>query len=124
MKCINVNEIENEDNEKKTSMESLADREYELCLKNALKEALDENEKVRNIYLYIINIQMKDQIVKLQKEIEQLKIESKEKDDAIIELSQFYYVSNNYYNFLQYYQKQNPSESYNEDNNDEDNMNK
>ena len=107
-------------------MESLADREYELCLKNALKEALDENEKVRNIYLYIyiINIQMKDQIIKLQKEIEQLKIESKEKDDAIIELSQFYYVSNNYYNFLQYYQKQNPSESYNEDNNDEDNMNK
>ena len=56
LKCINVNEIENEDNEKKTSMESLADREYELCLKNALKEALDENEKVRNIYLYIINI--------------------------------------------------------------------
>ena len=105
-------------------MESLADREYELCLNNALKEALDENEKVRNIYLYIINIQMKDQIVMLQKEIEQLKIESKEKDDAIIELSQFYYVSNNYYNFLQYYQKQNPSESYNEDNNDEDNMNK
>ena len=105
-------------------MESLADREYELCLKNALKEALDENEKVRNIYLYIINIQLKDQIVKLQKEIEQLKIESKEKDDAIIELSQFYYVSNNYYNVLQYYQKQNPSESYNEDNNDEDNMNK
>ena len=43
---------------------------------------------------------MKDQIVKLQKEIEQLKIESKEKDDAIIELSQFYYVRNNYYNFL------------------------
>ena len=36
---------------------------------------------------------MKDQIVKLQKEIEQLKIESKEKDDAILELSQFYYVS-------------------------------
>ena len=65
---------------------------------------------------------MKEQIVKLQKEIEQLKIESKEKDDAIIELSQFYYVSNNYYNFLQYYQKQNPSESYNEDNNDEDNI--
>ena len=45
MKCINVNEIENEDNEK-NMMESLADREYELCLKNALKEALDENEKV------------------------------------------------------------------------------
>ena len=36
---------------------------------------------------------MKEQIVKLQKEIEQLKIESKEKDDAILELSQFYYVS-------------------------------
>ena len=36
---------------------------------------------------------MKEQIVKMQKEIEQLKIESKEKDDAIIELSQFYYVS-------------------------------
>ena len=46
MKCINVNEIENEDNEK-NMMESLADREYELCMKNALKEALDENEKVR-----------------------------------------------------------------------------
>ena len=50
MKCINVNEIENQDKEKKTSMESLADKEYELCLKNALKEALDENEKVRKIY--------------------------------------------------------------------------
>ena len=55
MKCINVNEIENEDNDKKTSMETLADREYELCLKNALKEALDENEKVRN-FLFIIYI--------------------------------------------------------------------
>ena len=30
MKCINVNEIENEDNEK-NMMESLHDREYELC---------------------------------------------------------------------------------------------
>ena len=49
MKCINVNEIENEDNEK-NMMESLADREYELCLKNALKEALDENEKVRILF--------------------------------------------------------------------------
>ena len=36
---------------------------------------------------------MKEQIIKMQKEIEQLKIENKEKDDAIIELSQFYYVS-------------------------------
>ena len=50
MKCINVNEIENEDNDK-TMMESLADKEYELCLKNALREALDENEKVRNYFL-------------------------------------------------------------------------
>ena len=55
MKCINVNEIENEDNEK-NMMESLADREYELCLKNALKEALDENEKVRIQFFYIIII--------------------------------------------------------------------
>ena len=36
---------------------------------------------------------MIEQIIKMQKEIEQLKIESKEKDDAILELSQFYYVS-------------------------------
>ena len=50
MKCINVNEIENEDNDIKTSMESSADKEYELCLKNALKEALDENEKVRKYF--------------------------------------------------------------------------
>ena len=49
MKCINVNIIETEDNEKKLSVESLGDREYELCLKNALKEALDENEKVRKL---------------------------------------------------------------------------
>ena len=55
MKCINVNEIENEDNEK-NMMESLADREYELCLKNALKEALDENEKVRIKFFNIIMI--------------------------------------------------------------------
>ena len=48
MKCINVNKIESDDNENKLSVESLGDREYELCLKNALREALDENEKVRN----------------------------------------------------------------------------
>ena len=47
MKCINVNIIDSNDNENKISVESLGDKEYELCLKNALKEALDENEKVR-----------------------------------------------------------------------------
>ena len=46
MKCINVNTID-EDNDQKLSVESLGDREYELWLKNALTEALDENEKVR-----------------------------------------------------------------------------
>lgn len=60
MKCINVNIIETEDNEKKLSVESLGDREYELCLKNALKEALDENEKVsknkiNKILFYILD---------------------------------------------------------------------
>ena len=55
MKCINVNIIETEDNEKKLSVESLGDREYELCLKNALKEALDENEKVRKNKINKIN---------------------------------------------------------------------
>ena len=96
MKCINVNIIETEDNEKKLSVESLGDREYELCLKNALKEALDENEKVRKLKInknIFMNLQMKEQILKMEKEIEQLKIENKEKEDALIELSQFYYVS-------------------------------
>ena len=60
MKCINVNIIETEDNEKKLSVESLGDREYELCLKNALKEALDENEKLKKnkinkILFYILD---------------------------------------------------------------------
>ena len=36
---------------------------------------------------------MKEQIIAMQKEIEQVKLESKDKDDAILELSQFYYVS-------------------------------
>ena len=36
---------------------------------------------------------MKEQIIKMETEIEKLKSESKETDDAIIELSQFYYVS-------------------------------
>ena len=99
MKCINVNIIETEDNEKKLSVESLGDREYELCLKNALKEALDENEKVRKnkitkLIKFFFIFQMKEQIIKMEKEIEQLKIENKEKEDALIELSQFYYVSN------------------------------
>ena len=53
MKCINVKIIDSDDNENKISVESLGDKEYELCLKNALKEALDENEKVRKIKLYI-----------------------------------------------------------------------
>jgi thiamine biosynthesis protein ThiC len=43
---------------------------------------------------------MKEQIIKMEKEIEKLKIESKEKDDAIIELSQFYYVSFIYIKYL------------------------
>lgn len=90
MNCINVNVIESEDNDKKLSVESMGNREYELCLKNALKEALDENEKVRKIFTNFI--QMKEQIIKMEKEIEQLKIENKEKEDALIELSQFYYV--------------------------------
>ena len=38
---------------------------------------------------------MNEQILKMEKEIEQLKLENKEKEDAIIDLSQFYYVSNN-----------------------------
>ena len=100
----------------------MADKEYELCLKNALREALDENEKVRNYFLIKYIIQMKEQIIKMEKEIEKLKIESKEKDDAIIELSQFYYVSFIYIIYLQYYQKQNPSDSCNEDNNEEDKL--
>lgn len=65
---------------------------------------------------------MKEQIIKMEKEIEKLKIESKEKDDAIIELSQFYYVSYIYIIYLQYYQKQNPGDSCNEDNNEEDKL--
>ena len=36
---------------------------------------------------------MKEQIIKMEEEIEQLKIENKEKEDDIVELSQFYYVS-------------------------------
>ena len=56
MKCINVKIIDSDDNENKISVESLGDKEYELCLKNALKEALDENEKVRKIKLYIFLI--------------------------------------------------------------------
>ena len=38
---------------------------------------------------------MKSQIIKMEEEIEQLKLENKEKEDAIFELSQFYYVSYN-----------------------------
>ena len=53
MKCINANIIESEDHEKKISVESLGNREYELCLKNALKEALDENEKVRDFLIFL-----------------------------------------------------------------------
>ena len=37
---------------------------------------------------------MKEQIIELEKEIEQLKLDNKEKEEAIIELSQFYYVRN------------------------------
>ena len=33
---------------------------------------------------------MKEQILKMEKEIEKLKLENKEKEDALIELSQYY----------------------------------
>ena len=54
MKCIDVNEVDTEDSYKKMSAESFGDKEYELCLKNALKEAIDENERVRKYYIKII----------------------------------------------------------------------
>ena len=56
MKCINVNDIENEDNGVKNSMESYGDIEYVLCLKNALREALEENEKVRKNLINFFNL--------------------------------------------------------------------
>jgi hypothetical protein len=45
---------------------------------------------------------MKEQIIELEKEIEQLKLDNKEKEEAIIELSQFYYVRN-IFDLLFYY---------------------
>ena len=64
---------------------------------------------------------MKKQILKMEKEIDQLKIENKEKEDALIELSQFYYVRKFiiYCTFFQYYKNKNQSGSINEDNNEE-----
>lgn len=47
IKCDDANIMESEKYEKKLNAECQGDREYELCLKKALKEALDENEKVR-----------------------------------------------------------------------------
>ena len=46
---------------------------------------------------------MKEQILRMEKEIEQLKLENKEKEDALIELSQFYYVRNIFINFIFYF---------------------
>ena len=46
---------------------------------------------------------MKEQILRMEKEIEQLKLENKEKEDALIELSQFYYVSIFFINFNFYF---------------------
>lgn len=40
---------------------------------------------------------MKETMINMEKEIEQLREENKEKEEALIELSQFYYVS--IYNF-------------------------
>ena len=48
--------MESEKYEKKLNAECQGDREYELCLKKALKEALDENEKVRIFLFNVINI--------------------------------------------------------------------
>ena len=36
---------------------------------------------------------MKETMINMEKEIEQLREENKEKEEALIELSQFYYVS-------------------------------
>ena len=59
----------------------------------------------------------------MEKEIEKLKIENKEKEDAIIELSQFYYVRKIIlYFFLQYIKNknQNQNEPLKEENIDDD----
>ena len=66
---------------------------------------------------------MKEQIIKLEIEIEQLKSDNKEKDEAIIELSQFYYVRNNNfikYFIIQYYKNKSQNGSIDEDKNEED----
>ena len=58
---------------------------------------------------------MKEKIIKMEKEIEKLKQENKDKEDAIIELSQFYYVSLlNNFNILQYYKNKDGNNSSNE----------
>ena len=54
LKYINVSEIETEDKEM-NNVESYGDKEYALCLKKALKEALDENQRVSKKYLININ---------------------------------------------------------------------
>ena len=77
------------------NVESYGDKEYALCLKKALKEALDENQRVSQNVLNNINmikIQMSEQIKKMEKEIAELKLENKEKEDALLELGQFYDV--------------------------------
>ena len=58
---------------------------------------------------------MKEKIIKMEKEIEKLKQENKDKEDAIIELSQFYYVSLlTNFNILQYYKNKDGNNSSNE----------
>ena len=46
----------NYDGMSKIFAESYGDRDYELCLKNALKESLDENEILRKNNIIIKNL--------------------------------------------------------------------
>ena len=58
---------------------------------------------------------MKETMINMEKEIEQLREENKEKEEALIELSQFYYVS--IYNFniiIQYYKNKEGNNSHTE----------
>ena len=67
-----------------------ADNEYLLCLKKALNDAIGENDNV----LYIINIiQLIIIIKKLEKENKELKEIIEEKNNAIIELANYYDVN-------------------------------
>lgn len=90
----NLSAVKSEPKQKQNIEEENGEKEYTLCLKKALNEAITENDYVSVKHIYImICMQFREEVERLKKENEELKQQIEDRDNAIVELVACYDVS-------------------------------